>query len=338
MESRETIMNNILGKESRSFWMGLSIIWIFIYHLFLFCPFSISEIEPRGNYIFTFGSLMQIYRTGYIGVDVFLFLSAFGLSCSYDNNRVRVYYINRIKRIYPLYIVFLMTFYILLVFLLSNPSFKDFRIYIVQCSGLAALKLFKFDIEWFTPALIVLYVLFPLIYKVVKEICNWKTSIIPQLLLLCVSVYVSHIISNVFVDNLAYRIPIFLLGVLTYYNIKNHNWNRLALIYGMSVLLSFATQNEIMHYSLCVPALLFLVSKIDHSSNNRFYRLISGVGKYSFEFYLAQVLTTKYILSAGLIENMYLLYLLIIALTIALSWFFFKSVHLSRMVIENINK
>lgn len=315
---------NIFGREKRTFWMGLSILWIFMYHLTLFNPFPIafnfSYIEP----------FMYLFRTGFIGVDIFLFLSAYGLCCSYNKNNLKIFYRNRIQRIYPLYFIFLMLFYILMI-VLGNDSFKDLRIYLLQCTGLSVLNVIKFDIEWFTPSIILLYIIFPALYRIVGFICNRHENILYQVGLLVLCISVTPLLSFVVADNLSSRLPIFILGIFTFYNLNKNQTKELFILYGAGIALSFIVENNNLRYSMSVPSFLLFLSCCTFHEKNRFYKNVSWIGKYSFEIYLAQVLTTKFILRSVFVDNVFVLYSAVVLFTVLISLLFIKIAQITRL-------
>ena len=90
----KTMLELILSN--RSFLMGVAMIMVIVYHLFCWV------YNPIG-----------IFNIGYIGVDVFLFLSGLGLSYSYEKNSIVHFYKNRIKRIYPIYLLSVLATYII---------------------------------------------------------------------------------------------------------------------------------------------------------------------------------------------------------------------------------
>lgn len=97
----------------------------------------------------------KLFGTGYIGVDVFLFLSAYGLSYSYSHNSLLVYYKRRIGKVFPLYLVFLLSFLFLMMLLGNREVAFGWKLYLCQITGLSVLKGLGIDLEWFTPSLIV---------------------------------------------------------------------------------------------------------------------------------------------------------------------------------------
>ena len=77
--------------RNRRILMCFAIIGVVIYHLAL-------RGIPLGR-----------LNIGYMGVDVFMLLSGYGISKSLQKHSLRIYYANRIKRILPLW--FLLIFF-----------------------------------------------------------------------------------------------------------------------------------------------------------------------------------------------------------------------------------
>ena len=146
------INDNFIYKNDRSYIMGLSIIAVFVFHLVSF----------SNNYRNT---EFSIFTYGYLGVDVFFVLSTYGLCFSYEKNTLGQFYKNRIKRIYPLYIIFLLLVY----FLYNKPTFL-YKSLIYQTTGLSVFKYFNTDVEWYTPSLIFTYILFPILFYIGEKV------------------------------------------------------------------------------------------------------------------------------------------------------------------------
>ena len=142
----------IFNKDGRSYFMGVAILWIFIFHFYIWY----EGTRPWWIYFFS---------EGQTGVDIFIFLSAYGLEASYKKNGIKKYFKNRAKRILPVYILFLTT---LFVFFTNNvPIISITSQCIGQLTGLSLLHgpdffSTNFEFDWFTPALIILYALLPL--------------------------------------------------------------------------------------------------------------------------------------------------------------------------------
>lgn len=268
--------------------MTLSIIWIFIYHIiyFSYSLYNQHILWKIANYLFS---------TGYIGVDIFFFLSIYGLCHSNSNNNIKNFYYRRLKKIYPLYAIFL-----LIIFFTVLDFYTPINIIIyslLQGSGLAVFKCFNSNIEWFVPSLIFIYTIFPLLYILTKK-TKFHSDIICIILLNFSTPYIAYIIY----DNLAYRIPIITMAILTY---KYQNTQHLLYCYLTSSIFSLFNINDIQKYSCVLPMILFFINYIlanlkTRNLHNKYMDLIKKtflrIGKITFHIYLAQVITTKYLL------------------------------------------
>ena len=92
--NERTTLNSILAN--RPLLMGVAMIMVIVYHFFCWV------YNPIGP-----------FNIGYVGVDIFLFLSGLGLSNSYKKNSITQFYKNRIKRIYPIYLISVLTTYLI---------------------------------------------------------------------------------------------------------------------------------------------------------------------------------------------------------------------------------
>lgn len=254
----------------RPYLMGFGIIMVFIYHIWLFpLRYDDFDIPLIGNF----------FGNGYLGVDIFFFLSTYGLSHSFNKNTFRQFYWNRFSRIIPVYIVFT---------LLTLPIFiNDWNSgtrYFFSDSSIFAIP----DVEWYTPSLILIYILFPLINKFSKFIAQRNYFEIFFLVFLHVFFY--HVKLPIYA-NLYHRIPI-ILGGSIYYCLEKRNDNNamrvLAVLALYGICFSYGCIDRI---SFAIPAVLYVVGKADTLP---FYKFVSFCGKWSFEIYLAQVISTKY--------------------------------------------
>ena len=133
-------------KENRTCLMGIAMIFVLIYHAFCW---SYNPIGP--------------FNIGYCGVDVFLFLSGFGLCLSYEKNTLGQFYKHRFFRIFPLYAISVCIAYIICwkqwSFLIFLENLTSLGFYIDRGVN-------RFD--WYINALITLYLLFPIFYFISK--------------------------------------------------------------------------------------------------------------------------------------------------------------------------
>ena len=149
-------IDKIFGRENRYYLMGIAIIWIVLFHVFLWT--DMSDIKTSW--------WIALFDKGALGVDIFLLLSAFGLQASIDHNSIGCFYKNRIKRIFPIYV-----FFLLFLFIVVERNCPWDRV-VMQClCQMTGLSLFEypeffscgFCFDWFTPAIILLYIVFPII-------------------------------------------------------------------------------------------------------------------------------------------------------------------------------
>lgn len=77
-------------SQYREEYMGLAITLVVLYHLYAWC-----------NYGF-----FDMFHYGYVGVDIFMFLSGYGCCFSYNKYSSSVFYKRRFIRIYPLFFIF----------------------------------------------------------------------------------------------------------------------------------------------------------------------------------------------------------------------------------------
>lgn len=184
--------------------MGLSILWIYFYHY--------QGLQLGG----IIGRIVDAFLSvGWIGVDIFLFLSAIG--CCYSLKKAPNtihFYKRRVFRIIPTWWFFLTLFLVIAnIRETAGPeSISDLFLYF---SGIGWWMNGLFEVphqvyyEWYVPTLLLFYATMPLLYK-----RNSRTL----LYLFLVASFLSLALSYFDIFPSIYwsyqRIPIFILGVL----------------------------------------------------------------------------------------------------------------------------
>lgn len=271
--------------------MGLSIISIILYHAYLFAgKYYGIELTP----------LKIFFSKGYIGVDVFFFLSSYGLCHSLNGGGKIKFYKRRILRILPTYIAYLVLYFLTFTRIGVVDGIKSS---IFQISGLSSVRLLNQGMEWYIPALMILYISFPYLFQVSKYIVDrfgQKIELI-GIASLCVMTYVFNV---VFVSEFAYRIPIMVLGVLTYLHLERKQSSQLMLLYATTATLGLFFSCELLCYSLIIPLVLYSLDKINvtYPCNS----FLQFCGRHSLELYLAQGLMLKNLMKTGWIDSLYL--------------------------------
>ena len=180
---------------------GISIILVILYHCYC----------NSKNY------LLNPFAEGFIGVDIFILLSGYGLCFSYNSRTIKEFYVRRLLRILPVYFTYNILYALVACFCLKSPlSIEDFIYNITTLSyyGLGTYGEGNRCFDWFTAAILLLYLLFPLSYKMTlrrgREI----------FIILCLfAIFYHRIIPDVpwRIDCLVCRLPIFIFGILLYH-------------------------------------------------------------------------------------------------------------------------
>jgi len=146
--------------------MGLAMLWIIGYHFYL------VQSEFIDAHLFPVKLLL---RNGFVGVDIFFILSAYGLCCSWERSSACEFYKKRFLRIIPLYIVFL---FLCKVVLKANHVLADGLLQMTSLSvfNTSLTRTMCMGGEWFVPAIINLYIIFPLLFMTVK----WTKNRFPK--------------------------------------------------------------------------------------------------------------------------------------------------------------
>lgn len=140
-------------SKYRNALMGIAILWIMIHHSGLCIP----------------NPFFVIKRTGYCGVEIFLFLSGLGCAYSLNKNSDRFeFYSRRLKRIYPHYLPILIPFFIVVSSKMEGTSVVDWIRDIlgnITCISFWSMQGYSFN--WYIPGIIAFYLMTPLFYEAI---------------------------------------------------------------------------------------------------------------------------------------------------------------------------
>lgn len=197
MINRAFIIKDI--STYRSELMGWAILWIMMLH------FTFNQIKPLGF----------IAQYGYAGVEIFMFVSGYGLffSLSKDHQIAR-FYKKRLLRIFPTYYLF-GVFASIFLFSDNLPSYF-FRYTTI---GFWTCGLYW---EWYIPSLVILYLFSPLI----KIIIDRRIHYIVGGIILCTFGLAFFLIDKEHILDRShffflYRIPVFIFGMVCANWVKN---------------------------------------------------------------------------------------------------------------------
>lgn len=288
----------------RPYFMGLGIILVFIYHLYVFTS-GYEKID--------ISILKNLFANGYFGVDLFFFLSTYGLSYSYEKYTIKDFYYRRFKRIFPTYIVFLLV----CVLLFKSTNLIEIGKY-VACSitGFASLKSATYQVEWYTPSLLLVYLAFPLMYMVSEKISKLNVVCLPLL------VMAFHMVTNHFDFGFTWmfacRLPILFLGGIYFHLEKKKDKDTNIMVLMLCAFGMFLSSGNCNRITLAIPAFLILGGAINKLP---VHGIISLLGKHSFEIYLAQVVSTKYFMKY-FEGNIVIQFIYVVLITIGLTILF----------------
>lgn len=181
-----------LLSKYRTELMGIAILNVILFHL--------GDLNP----------IREIWSYGYLGVDVFLLLSGMGLVYSWKkDNKISSFYKKRFERIIPTYLLIEVVYLSIKVKLGEIPDIKS-AVYMIT-----GMNFWKYSDRtfWYIYAICVLYLIFPLIMKVI----NARNKEFFNFILILISLYIAVLIISVTKFNYLLifitRIPVFVLGI-----------------------------------------------------------------------------------------------------------------------------
>lgn len=254
--------------------MGWSILWIMMLH------FTFNQIKTLGF----------IAQYGFAGVDIFIFVSGFGLFYSLDKyDNLMSFYRKRLLRIFP-------TYYIIGFITNLLVTHDDILPFLFRYSTLGFWIGCKYA-DWFIPSIILLYFIAPVIKKVIEK--KWYLSICT--IIVCIYLTALYFADKEYIIDrshffLLYRVPAFIFGMTCAYWLKKNRPNKY-FIYIMFLGIPFFLYFYPLHhqiynykyYSLAFLLPIFLIIFILLSKYMRGISLILKlIGKASLEIYLIQ--------------------------------------------------
>lgn len=197
---------------------GLAIISIVIFH---FCETVLNAHDPAAGYALGFARIYDWILSS-SGVEVFLFLSGMGLTFSMKKNSdILRFYAKRFRRVLIPYLIFGLVYWSINDFFILHTDFPQFLSdYLLISMWTQGMRRF-----WFVGLILILYVVFPLFFKLFDTSVTKRRLILAALLaanvLICwlVELYAPAVYNNI--ELAICRLPIFMLGV--YYGGKIYN-------------------------------------------------------------------------------------------------------------------
>lgn len=195
--------DNMTSKitEIRTFLMGVAILCIMVFHTtdIFVVPIFMASIQ----------------KTGYLGVDIFFFVSSYGLYYSMQKTTsLKEWYLRRLKRILPTFWLISITMGLVKGWSLYEHLREEtfFGFFLPWTNR----DVYYDVIFWYIPAALLFYLLFPLFYKYRRLILLGYIPIV--ILSYAVSTIVSSFLGSrgwaPYIPGFLGRIPVFILGLI----------------------------------------------------------------------------------------------------------------------------
>lgn len=181
--------------------MGIATIWIFVFHTWI--PVFNDTSNSFGLVLHNIEEYLRLI--GYCGVDIFLLLSGMGLTYAIRKGTLVRFYYRRIRRVFLPYLAAA-----LIRWPIDQWSVREF---LENASGLSFYIKHIHTFCWFVPAIITLYLLFPLYYKFFSKAKSKLLFTSAALLIWFLLSIVVHGHMRFDLYGFTNRIPVFLIGI-----------------------------------------------------------------------------------------------------------------------------
>lgn len=329
-----------LISKYRSELMGIAIIWVILYHLIL------TQNSP-----YSFGFLDSILGNGYEGVDIFLYLSGFGLVRSWNkclqqnhSHAINLFYKRRILRLAPTYI------FICILYSIYQNNWNTL-FYSISTIG-HWINHNRYD--WYVPTILLLYLSFPILYKLIQKY-KFRFLIISFIIILLVTISFNYLsITNDLRMLSISRIPIFILGIyhgicpISYFNRSYYFRNTILMFIGLVLL--FSLKHSPLRILFCgglyqltflfiTPGLCHIISwTLNTIKLPILNRILSLLGILSYELYLIHLKLIENIVKLPFFGeiNHWVYFTILIILIITISYMTNKLMHIILNIISKI--
>ncbi len=230
----------------REFLFGLAAVWIVFFHI------RAMVGVPRE------GALRGFLSLGNIGVDIFMFLSAVGLSYSIEKNSLRDFYKNRIIRLWVPFLIICVPYY------MWRDSVTGITLERIHCFILDTTAI-NFWIKakvpfWYVSLATAMYIFYPLLYKIYRR----ERRYLILLGIVCVALEIFLVEKGIYTysEKALSRIPIILTGIYMSDTVKENRE-----IKGWQILLSL----------IVLIGMLWWQSSFPHTLNIMYDRFVYAV-------------------------------------------------------------
>jgi len=244
--------------------MGYAMIMVLIYHY--------------GCWVF---NIFGEWNIGFVGVDIFMFLSGWGLVFSYEKSRdVKEFYKKRAIRILP---TFYLMYLLIIAYRIVSPSLQESVTSItLELSTLSYwLQTDPTPVDWFLNCIIGYYLIFPLLKKYIS---------VTLLLIVTVCVVLFDLYATARWDLASGidRLPIFVFGIL--FAVSNYNRKRSLIICGI-ILLLFVPIYKYVNTRLAFSFMMYVVIVLCAMAKLPKIKCVEWIGEHTLSLYAANMVT-----------------------------------------------
>lgn len=254
----------------RDYILGIAMYMVLIYHFFCWIYNPIGRLN-----------------IGYLGVDIFLFFSGYGLTYSFKKYTIITFYYRRIKRIIPLYSITS-----LLIIIITYPN--KWNGLIDALEKMTTISYYinpAVSIDWYLNALFLFYLLYPVFYFLVKKV--GVTIIISFIICYLLIYYTNKDYGYTGIhwkhDCFLARIPIFCCGILyalNQYSIKQKYIKAL-----IPITLLIPLYNISIFLSISTLTLIFILLITHIHFPNIIKQHLNYIGRHTLEIYCSNIIT-----------------------------------------------
>lgn len=300
-------LENLLEKRNTIY--GFCAIWIVLFHVFrrISMPY--------------FPVITNIISDGNMAVDIFLFFSGLCLAisvkrCRYEEIGWGEYYKKRFARVVIPYLIICIPYYLWNAFVEHGGSvIRKLFVFCINISS-ASFWIRGMQTTWFVYAIVLFYLLFPILYKFLCK-CGMKKAIILVVWIIVAGVMSAYIpiVKNSMI--VWARLPIFTIGIIigirhTYQKVKRDCKKQMTVLSivilvllgwltSMIELTDFFAIPPVYRLLIYIPmalALLYLVSRTGSK-----IKLLEWVGGLSLEVYLIHITLLHPLAYYGILER-----------------------------------
>lgn len=341
-----------LSLENTTFYKGLAILMIMMHNFFHYLPtrfgeneqdFKLERVETYLQIVFNqpeFFIQATLSLLGHYGVQVFLFLSAYGLTKKYINSKIIYidYLKKRIMKIYPVFLLSIVFWAIYVGILHDGPVnliieyWKSLLLKLVFIANFIPGQLYQVNGPWWFVSLIIqFYIIFPFmlyIYKKYKNAGLITLSVLGLFLTALLQPMVNIPIPGTVLTHLPeLSIGIFLANQRSF----TINYLMILTLIIVFILSNFYYYFWLLSYSSALILLLIIFQKIAQKSNKAFTQYILFVGSISmYIFYINGFMRAPWVGYAKYFDSWYinificLIFIAIVMLTSFLMMHFYN--------------